>query len=148
MLCSRKIMQATKRLLNFLVPAFLGGCAAHGITSFFIQWSNPGPPGQWKHWVLTTGLTGNSQHLFFFSSNILKSKKKEIKLAFIIVYLTQDRGWKRLDDGWMASSIQWTWVWANFARSRWRTGKPDMLQSMQSQSDTTERLKNNSVHTK
>ena len=36
-----------------------------------------------------------------------------------------DRGW----DGWMASLMQWTWVWAN-SRSLWRTGKPGMLQSM------------------
>ena len=36
-----------------------------------------------------------------------------------------DRGW----DGWMASPIQWTWVWAN-SQSWWWTGKPGMLQSM------------------
>ena len=35
------------------------------------------------------------------------------------------RGW----DGWMASPIQWTWVWAN-SSNRWRTGKQGMLQSM------------------
>ena len=39
-----------------------------------------------------------------------------------------DRGW----DGWMASLIQWTWVWINCGRW-WRTGKPGMLQSMGSQ---------------
>ena len=32
-------------------------------------------------------------------------------------------------DGWMASPIQRTWVWANFRRE-WRTGKPGVLQSM------------------
>ena len=36
-----------------------------------------------------------------------------------------DWGW----DGWMASSTQWTWVWAS-PRSGWRTGKPGVLQSM------------------
>ena len=36
-----------------------------------------------------------------------------------------ERGW----DGWMASSTQWTWVWANSWR-QWRTGKPGVLQSM------------------
>ena len=36
-----------------------------------------------------------------------------------------DRGW----DGWMASPMQWTWVWANSGRWR-RTGKPGVLQSM------------------
>ena len=39
-----------------------------------------------------------------------------------------DRGW----DGWMASLIQGTWVWASSGR-RWRTGKPGVLQSMGSQ---------------
>ena len=34
-------------------------------------------------------------------------------------------GW----DGWMASLIQWTWVWAN-SRRWWRTGKPGLLQFM------------------
>ena len=36
-----------------------------------------------------------------------------------------DRGW----DGWMSSSIRWTWVWVN-SRSWWWTGKPGMLPSM------------------
>ena len=33
-----------------------------------------------------------------------------------------DRGW----DGWMASPIQWTWVWVN-SGSLWWTGKPGLL---------------------
>ena len=36
-----------------------------------------------------------------------------------------DRGW----DGWMASPIQWTWVWVN-SGSWWWTGRPGVLQSM------------------
>ena len=39
-----------------------------------------------------------------------------------------NRGW----DGWMASSIQQTWVWVS-SRSWWWTGRPGMLQSMVSQ---------------
>ena len=39
-----------------------------------------------------------------------------------------NRGW----DGWMASSTQWTWVWVN-SGSWWWTGRPGVLQSMQSQ---------------
>ena len=39
-----------------------------------------------------------------------------------------NRGW----DVWMASPIQWTWVWLN-SRSRWWTGRPGVLQSMVSQ---------------
>ena len=36
-----------------------------------------------------------------------------------------NRGW----DGWMASPIQWTWVWVN-SGSWWWTGRPGVLQSM------------------
>ena len=39
-----------------------------------------------------------------------------------------DTGW----NGWMASLIRWTWVWAS-SGSWWWTGKPGMLQSMESQ---------------
>ena len=39
-----------------------------------------------------------------------------------------DRRWV----GWMASPTWWTWVWASSGRW-WRTGKPDLLQSMVSQ---------------
>ena len=39
-----------------------------------------------------------------------------------------NRGW----DDWMASSTQWTWVWAS-SESWWRTGKPGVLQSTGSQ---------------
>ena len=39
-----------------------------------------------------------------------------------------DRGW----DGWMASPIQWTWIWVN-SGSWWWTGRPGVLQSMGSE---------------
>ena len=39
-----------------------------------------------------------------------------------------DRGW----NGWIASPTQWTWVWIN-SRSWWWTGRPGVLQSMESQ---------------
>ena len=39
-----------------------------------------------------------------------------------------DRGW----DGWMASPIQWTWVWGN-SRSWWWTERPGVLWFMGSQ---------------
>ena len=42
-----------------------------------------------------------------------------------------DRGW----DGWMASPTQWTWVWVN-SGIWWWTGRPGVLQSMGSQSQT------------
>ena len=42
-----------------------------------------------------------------------------------------DRGW----DGWMASLTRWTWVWVS-SRSWWWTGRPGVLQSMGSKSQT------------
>ena len=39
-----------------------------------------------------------------------------------------DRGW----DGWMASPIQWTWVWVS-SGSWWWTGRPGVVQSIGSQ---------------
>ena len=42
-----------------------------------------------------------------------------------------NRGW----DGWVASPTPWTWVWASSRSWRW-TGKPGVLQSMESQSQT------------
>ena len=44
----------------------------------------------------------------------------------------QEEKWTTEDDGWMASPTQQTWVWANSGKE-WRTGKPGMLQSMESQ---------------
>ena len=46
------------------------------------------------------------------------------------------QGW----DGWMASPIQWTWVWAN-SRRQWRTRN---LEWSPEESDTTGRLNNSS----
>ena len=39
-----------------------------------------------------------------------------------------DRGW----DGWMASPTRGTWFWVS-SKSWWWTGKPDVLQSIESQ---------------
>ena len=41
-------------------------------------------------------------------------------------------GDNRVQDGWMASLTQWTWVWTSFRRWWW-TGKPGVLQSMRLQ---------------
>ena len=52
----------------------------------------------------------------------------------------EDRGW----DGWMASPVQWTWVWVSSGRWWW-AGRPGVLPSMgPEEPDTTERLNNNS----
>ena len=41
----------------------------------------------------------------------------------------------REEDGWMPSPAQWTWVWTS-SKWWWRTGKPDVLQSMVPKSQT------------
>ena len=43
----------------------------------------------------------------------------------------EDRGW----DGWMTSPTQWAWIWVN-SRSWWWIGRPGVLQSRGSQSQT------------
>ena len=48
------------------------------------------------------------------------------------------KDWRKEKKRLAASLIQWTWTWPN-AERWWRTGRPGMLQSMESQgSDTTE----------
>ena len=56
-----------------------------------------------------------------------------------LTHLKRPWCWERLkaggegdDRGWMASPIQWTWVWASYRR-KWRTGKPGVLQFLGSQ---------------
>ena len=39
---------------------------------------------------------------------------------------------RKQQDVWMVSLTQWTWVWENSGRW-WKTGKPDVLQSLKSQ---------------
>ena len=41
----------------------------------------------------------------------------------------------REEDGWMPSPAQWIWVWTS-SKWWWRTGKPDVLQSMVPKSQT------------
>ena len=78
----------------------------------------------WKDWCWS------------WSSNILATKCKEP------THWKRPWCWERLKaggegdnrgrDGWMASPIQWTWIWANSGRW-WKTRKPGVLQSMGSQ---------------
>ena len=49
--------------------------------------------------------------------------------------LKAGEGYKRGWDGWMASPIQWTWVWVN-SGSWWWIGRPGVLRFMGSKSQT------------
>ena len=78
----------------------------------------------WKDWCWS------------WNSNTLATWCKELthwKKPWCWVWLKaggegDDRGWY----GWMASSIQWIWVWAS-SKSWWWIQKPGVLQSMGSQ---------------
>ena len=119
-------------------------------------------PKNWCFWIMVLEKTlespldckeikqvnpkGNHSWIFIgsWSSNTLATWCKEL------TYWKRPWCWERLRavgegddrrwDGWMASSTQWTWVWANSGRL-WRSGKPSMLQSMEL--DMTEQLNNN-----
>ena len=75
----------------------------------------------WKDWCWS------------WSSNTLPTWCKELthlKRPWCLERLrARGEGDNRGCDGWMASTTQWTWVWANSGRW-WRTGKPGVLQSM------------------
>ena len=70
-----------------------------------------------------------------FKLDLEKAEEPEIKLA---TGRDPDTGkdWRQEEkgtswlrwDGWMASSMQWTWVWVS-SRNRWWTGKLGVLQS-------------------
>ena len=78
----------------------------------------------WKDWC------------WCWSSNTLTTWYEEL------THLQRHWCWERLKaggewnnrrwDGWTASLTLWTWVWAS-SRSWWWTGKPGMMQSMESQ---------------
>ena len=69
----------------------------------------------------------------------------KLKLQYLGTWCKEPTHWKRPwcwerlrargRDGWMVSSTQWIWVWAN-TRKWWRTGKPGMLLSFGLQSRT------------
>ena len=67
----------------------------------------------------------------WFGSQMQGTKSLEKTLMLGKTEGRRRRGGKRWD-GWMASPTQWTWVWAN-SRKWWRKGKPDLLQSIESQ---------------
>ena len=69
----------------------------------------------------------------------------ETPILWLLTHLKRPWCWERLKAGgegddrgqnvWMASSTQWRWVWVN-SGSWWWTGRPGLLQSMGSQSQT------------
>ena len=74
-------------------------------------------------YVNTSSCLQFSQHQGLFNESVLHiSWPKYWSFSFGD---GDNRGW----NGWMASLIRWTWVWAS-SGSCWYTGKPGMLQSL------------------
>ena len=73
----------------------------------------------------------------------LMRRADSLEKTLMLGRLRAGEGSDRGRDGCMASSTQWTWVWADSGR-QWRTGKPGMLYSLwgSKEFDTTEWLNN------
>ena len=73
-------------------------------------------------------LEGLMLKLQYFGHRMRRTDSLEKTLMLGKIEARRRREW----DGWMASPTWWTWVWAS-SWSWWWTGKPGMLQSMESQ---------------
>ena len=85
-----------------------------------------------KTWVSITGMTVKNVNWIFYSQVDGLGEKR-------LIGKDPDAGkdWGQEENGgqtngWIASSIQWTWVWVNSGRW-WSTRKPGVLQFMVSQ---------------
>ena len=91
---------------------------------------NPRDGEAW--WAAVYGVAQSRTQLKWLSNNNWCEKRTHLKRPWcwerLKAWEEDDWGW----DGWMASPIQWTQIWAN-SRSCWWTGRPDVLQSMLSQ---------------
>ena len=114
---------------------WLGQCFSNFLEwgMIFSKFLAPCTPLRWKDWHWS------------WNSNTLATWFKEL------TYWKRPWCWERLKaggegdnrgwDGWMASPTQWTWVWVG-SGSRWLTGRPGMLWSMESQRVTQTQLSN------
>ena len=146
LLKSRDIALPTKvRLVKTMVfPAVMYECeswtlkkAEHWRTDAFEQWC-------WRRLLRVPLTTRRSNQSFLKEINpehSLEGLMLKLKLQYFghlmrrtdslekTLMLGKIEGDDREWDGWMASSIQWTWVWVG-SRSWWCTGKLDVLQPM------------------
>ena len=116
-------------------------------------------PKIWCFWIVVLEKTLESPRMPRTAGRLNQSILKEINPEYsleglmwssntLATWCKETTHWKRLwcwerlkaggegddrgQDGWMASSTQWAWVWASSGRW-WRTGKPGVLQSTGSQ---------------
>ena len=86
---------------------------------------NPVNPKGNQPWTFT-GRTDAEAPIFGHLMQRTDSLEKTLMLGRIE---SRRRRGNRRWDGWMASLIQWPWVWAR-SGSWWRTGNPGVLESM------------------
>ena len=89
----------------------------------------------WKYMMISESIEYSLEGLmlkFQYFSHLMQETDSLIKTLMLGQTEGRRRRGHRWWDGWMASSTQWTWVWAS-SQSWWWTGKPGVLQSMGSQ---------------
>ena len=81
-------------------------------------------------WILIGRTEAEAEAPVFWSPDVNSQLTGKVPGTFCWEGLRAEReeGFREWD-GWMASSIQWMWTWANFRRW-WETGRPGVLQSM------------------
>ena len=125
--CERKLSTEELMLLSC-------GVGEDSQESLGLQWDQTSPSYrksvlniQWKDWCWRW----NSNTLATWCEKLTHLKRPGCWERLKVKGERDNGGWDR----WMASPTQWTWVWVN-SRSRWWTGRPGVLQSMGSQSQT------------
>ena len=123
-----------------IVQSCKDGFKAHGIfQARILEWvaiSFSRRCSQPRDWAQVSRIVGRCftiwapREVTHWSSNILATWSEEL------TYWKRPWCWKKLKaggegdkrgwDGWIASSTQWTWVWAS-SGSWWWTGKPGVL---------------------
>ena len=86
-----------------------------------------------KPWILIGRTDAEAEAPVFWSPDVNSQLNGKVPGTFSWERLRAEgkegiRGW----DGWMASSIQWMWTWANFRRW-WGAERPSVLQTEQQQ---------------
>ena len=90
----------------------------------------PVHPKRKQPWIFI-GRADVEAELQYFGHLMWRTDSFEMTLMMGKIQGRRRRGW----GGWMASLTQWTWVWVN-SRNWWWTGRPGVLWSMGSQSQT------------
>ena len=86
--------------------------------------SKPVHPKENQPWIFIGRTDAEAEALILWSPDVKNQlwKRSQLRRRLKVGGEGDDRGW----DGWKASPIQWTWVWA-YSRREWRARRPGML---------------------